>query len=155
VIVAVIRPDEWNLPLLVHVAGAMLLVGALVLAAAALILARRSGGADDAAALTRLGYRALLLGVLPAWIVMRAGAQWIVIEEDREDSEEAWIGIGFITAEAGLLLIVIATVLAAIAARRARGAGGGGGLATGATALTLVLIAAYVIAVWAMTAKPS
>ncbi len=154
-IVAVIRPDEWNLPLLVHVAGAMLLVGALVLAAAALILARRSGGADDAAALTRLGYRALLLGVLPAWIVMRAGAQWIVIEEDREDSEEAWIGIGFITAEAGLLLIVIATVLAAIAARRARGAGGGGGLATGATALTLVLIAAYVIAVWAMTAKPS
>ena len=27
---AAIRPDDWNFPLLVHVAGAMLLVGALV-----------------------------------------------------------------------------------------------------------------------------
>ena len=28
--IAAIRPDEWNLPLLVHVTGAMVLVGALV-----------------------------------------------------------------------------------------------------------------------------
>ncbi len=31
-LVAVIRPDEWNLPLFVHVLGAMLLVGTLLLA---------------------------------------------------------------------------------------------------------------------------
>ena len=30
---ATIRPDDWNMPLFVHVAGAMLLVGSLVVVA--------------------------------------------------------------------------------------------------------------------------
>jgi len=38
----VIRPDEWNLPLLLHVGGAMVMCGALVVAAATLLLAVRS-----------------------------------------------------------------------------------------------------------------
>ena len=98
---AIVRPDGWNLPLLVHVAGAMLLVGALVVALAVTAGALRRG--DDAAVLTRLAYRTLLIGVLPAYLTMRVGAEWIASEEAVGD-DAAWIGIGYGTSDAGLLL---------------------------------------------------
>ena len=101
--IATIRPDDWNLALLVHVLGAMLLVGTLILAAAALFVAWRDGNAAS----LRLAYRTLLIGVLPSWIVMRVSAQWIASKEGLEDSEVAWIGIGFMAAEPGFVLIVI------------------------------------------------
>ena len=37
-------------------------------------------GAPTTPAALRLGYRALLLGALPAWLVMRVAAQWVVDE---------------------------------------------------------------------------
>ena len=115
-VLAAVRPDAWNFPLLIHVAGAMLLVGSLVLAGSALIFAWRDNGGGT---LVRLGYRSLLLGVIPGWIVMRAGAQWIASKEHLENSNLSWVGIGFGTSEGGALLIIIATVLAALAWRRA------------------------------------
>jgi hypothetical protein len=148
---AVVRPGEWNLPLLVHVAGAMVLVGALVAVAGALLLARRG----DAATLTRVGYRTLVLVALPAYVVMRIGAEWIASKEDVDDYA-AWIGIGYLTADLGLLVLLVTTILAGLAARRLRRAAGGRSiLGRVAAVLTLVLVAAYVVAVWAMTAKPS
>jgi hypothetical protein len=146
---AIIRPNEWELPLLVHVAGAMLLVGALVVVAAASAGALRRG--DDAAVLTRIGFRGLLLGVLPSYVVMRAGAEWIASEEAVGDP--AWVGIGYGVADGGLLLTIIATVLAWRAARR--GAGGPGGAGRAVVVLSALLIAAYAVAIWAMTAKPT
>jgi hypothetical protein len=146
-VLATIRPDDWNLPLIVHVAGAMLLVGALVVVLAVTAAAQRRG--DGAAVLTRLGFRGLLLGVLPAYLVMRVGAEWVLSEEGIEDP--AWIGIGYGVADGGLLLAVIATVLASRASRRG-GAGGGPGRAV--VWLSALLLVAYVIAIWAMTAKP-
>ena len=88
---AIVRPDSWNLPLFVHVAGAMLLVAAVVVVLAVTAGALRRG--DDAAVLMRLAFRALLLGVLPAWLVMRVGAQWVASEEAVGDP--SWIGIGY------------------------------------------------------------
>jgi hypothetical protein len=146
---AAIRPDDWNLPLLVHVAGAMLLVGALVVVAAAMGAALRRG--DGAAVLTRLGFRALLLGVLPAYVVMRGAAEWVASKEDVPDAD--WVGIGYSTADGGLLLALIATVLAWRATRR--GAEGPGGPGRAVVVLSAVLLVAYVVAVWAMTAKPT
>jgi hypothetical protein len=143
-----IRPDDWNLPLLVHVAGAMLLVGALVVVLVVALAAQRRG--DGAVALTRLGFRALLLGVLPSYVVMRVGAEWIASEEGVGDP--AWIGIGYSVADGGLLLAVIATVVAWRATRR--GAGGAGGLGRAVVGLSAVLLFAYAVAIWAMTAKP-
>ena len=149
-----LRPDAWNFPLLVHVAGAMLLVGSLVLAGSALIFAWRDGGGGT---LVRLGYRSLLLGVIPGWIVMRAGGEWIASKEHLENSNLSWIGIGFSTADAGALLIIIATILAALAWRRAArdAAAGGSGLGKVAAVLVSILIVAYVVTLWAMTTKPS
>jgi uncharacterized membrane protein len=151
-VAATIRPDAWNFPLLLHVLGAMLLVGTLVLAASALILAWR----DGSAALVRLGYRSLLLGVLPAWVVMRVAAEWIASKEDLTDSSLSWIEIGFNTADLGFLLILISTLLAGLAVRRARRAeGSGGGFSRASTVLVSLLLIAYMVATWAMTTKPT
>ena len=149
--IALVRPDDWNFPLLLHVAGAMLLVGSLVTAAALLLLAWRG----DSPGLIRLGFRTLLIAAFPSYVLMRVGAEWINSKENIPD-EADWIGIGYITADGGLLFLLISTILAGVAARRAgRRPGGGGTLGRVATVLTLVVLAAYVVAVWAMTAKPS
>jgi hypothetical protein len=145
---AAIRPGAWNLPFFVHVGGAMLLVAALVVVAAAMGGAVRRG--DGALELTRLAYRALLLGVLPGYVVMRAGAEWIVSKEGVGDA--SWVGVGYSTADGGLLLVVIAAVLAWRATRRGADAPGSPGRAV--MALAGVLLVAYVVAIWAMTAKP-
>lgn len=154
-LLATIRPDDWNLPLFLHVLGAMALVGSLALVALSLASAR---GGDSAAGL-RLGYRALALGAIPAWIVMRGGAQWIASKEGFDDPDvktPSWIDIGFITSEPTLLLLIAATVCAGMAARRAREGGRAfGGLNTAALVLVAITLLAYVVAIWAMSTKPS
>jgi hypothetical protein len=146
---AAIRPDHWDFPLFLHVAGAMLLVGALVVVVATMAVAMRNG--DGAEVLTRLAFRTLVIGVLPAYILMRVGAEWIASEEGVPD-DLAWIGIGYGVADGGLLLTLIAVVLAWRVARR--GAAGPGSLGRAVFALAAVLILAYGIAIWAMATKP-
>ena len=147
---AVVRPDDWNLPLFVHVAGAMLLVGFLVVAAASFARAAGGGGSADAPVLTRLGFRTLLIGALPAYIVMRGGAEWIASTEDVGDP--TWVGLGYSISDGGLLVLLVATLFGARAARRARDGGAAG---RAVAILALVLLIAYAVAVWAMTAKPT
>ena len=147
---ATLRPDDWNLALFVHVLGAFAAVGALVLAASYLFMARRDGSLE----LTRLGYRSLLLGALPAYVVLRVGAQWIASEQGLEDSDATWITIGYMTTDAGLLFLLICTVATGLALRRAsRGERVGGGVGVAAW-LVAVLIVAYAVTIWAMAAKP-
>jgi hypothetical protein len=145
---AVVRADSVNLPLFLHVLGAIVLVGGLALAAAALA----GGWRDGDAAAARLGYRALLLAALPGWVAMRVSAQFVLDEEGLQDADFSWIEIGFITSEPLLLVLVGATVLAGLAARREPGRA----RTMGRVAAVLVgfMIAAYVVAIWAMTTKP-
>ena len=142
-VLAAIRPDDWNLALFVHVLSAMVLVGSLVLAITA--VASRN---------LRLGYRTLLFAAIPSWIVMRVSAQWILSEEGLDDVDEppAWVDIGFVTSEPTFILILIATLCSGIAARRSRT---GGGLRTATLVLVGISLAAYVVAIWAMSTKPS
>ena len=145
---AAIRPDSVNFPLFLHVLGAMLLIGFLFAVAFAWILGRRSP--DRAAGMARFGLKTLLLGVLPSYIVMRIGAQWVEAEQDYpDDFDPAWIGIGYITADIGALLILISAILAGIGLRR-----GNVRLARIVGVLSVILLAAFLVAVWAMTAKP-
>jgi len=154
-LLASVRPDDWDLPLFLHVLGAMALVGSLVLVVLALVSARRG----DSAAGLRLAYRSLLFGVIPSWILMRVGAQWIASKEGLDDLDEppAWVDIGFLTSEPTLLLLIAATVCAGMAARRAREGGGRafGGLNTATLVLVTISLLAYVLAIWAMSTKPS
>ena len=150
---AIMRPSEWELPVFLHVLGAMLLVGSTALVLTCLALAWRRD-APAAASLRRLGFRSLLLATIPSYLLMRVTAEWVRVTEDVSD-EAGWIAVGYVVTDAGLLLLVIAAILAGIAARRDRNRDGGGvGLGRVATVLMAVLLAAYLVAVWAMTAKP-
>jgi hypothetical protein len=144
-----IRPDDWNLPLFVHVLGAMVLVGGLLACAVAIMRARGD------ARLLRTGWLSLLVLALPGWIIMRAGAEWIYSEQGWSgDDDPAWIGIGYITADLGGVLLLAGLICGWIGVRKLRD-GGGAGLLKATNILSVIALAAYVIAVWAMGGKPS
>ncbi|MDX6594452.1 MAG: hypothetical protein QOJ13_3648 [Gaiellales bacterium] len=156
-ILAAFRPDSADLPLLLHVAGALLLVGAMVAATACLLLAWRARDPGDTAGLTRLGWRTILYGVLPSFILMRGAGQWVASEEglDGEDVSLDWLDIGFLVGDGGLLLLVITMILVGITARRQGRTPGRLGIGGRiGTVLAVILLAALLLAVWAMSAKP-
>jgi hypothetical protein len=145
-VLAAIRPDDWNFPLFLHVLSAMVLFGAVVLAVLSVAGGSRAG--------LRLGFRSLLMGAIPAWIAMRLSAQWIASEENLLDEgvdTPAWVDIGFLTSEGSFLVLIAATVCAGIGARRERS----GGLRTATVVLVAITIVAYVVALWAMSTKPT
>lgn len=148
---AIIRPDDWNLPLFVHVLGAMVLVGSLVLAVTYLVPAWRGGSLAP----VRLGFRSLLYAALPSYLVMRATAEWIRDKEGYTgDNAPAWIDMGYMISDVGLLGLLVATGVAGVAVRRAQGGDVGQTSARVATTLVSLVLVAYVIAIWAMTTKP-
>ena len=146
---AAIRPDDWNLPLLLHVLGAMILVGATLTSASALAFARGD------ARLLRLGYWSLLIVGLPSYVLMWGGGHWIYSKEGLDDSpiDSAWTTIGFVVAEGGAVVFVASLIVGGIGVRRLD-SGRGAGLLKVTMLLSLVLLAAYVVAVWAMAGKP-
>ena len=147
---AAIRPDSWNLPLFLHVFGAMVLVGGLLVTSTAAVVARGD------ARLLRIGYLTLLAVCLPGYLVMRVGAEWIYSREGLAEipDDPLWVGIGYGTADAGALLLLVALVLGGIGMRRQRKSGGTG-LLRASLVISVVLLAAYVVTIWAMGAKPS
>ena len=150
-VLAVVRLDSWNFPLFVHVLGAMILVGGLVAGASALAFARGD------AKLLRLGFWSLMLVSFPGWVVMRLGAQWIYSKEGwnnvPDNLRPDWLGIGAVLADAGGLVLVITLIIGGIGVRRLQ-AGKSAGLLKATLVLSVVLLAAYVVAVWAMAGKP-
>jgi hypothetical protein len=150
--IAAVRPDSWNFPLLLHVLGAMVLVALLAVAAVVLSATLRS---DDRAAALRLAFRTLLIGGIPAYLVMRVSAEWVASKENLEDADFAWINIGYSVADGGLLVLIVMTVLAGLASRRAQRGDARSGLVRWANGLALLLIVAYAVALWAMTTKPT
>ena len=152
--VAAIRANNVDVPLFVHVLGAVLLMGALLVCATALVAAWRREGGSDVRALNRLGLWTLLAGVVPAYVVMRIGAQWVEVEEFDDDVTFTWLDIGYVVADLGGLLTLISIVLAIIGLRKLRGDADRTALARVVAVAALLLLVAYAVAVWAMTAKP-
>ncbi len=147
---AAIRPDDWNFPLFLHVLGAMILVGATLTAVSTLAFARGN------TKMLRLGYWTLLVAGLPSYVLMWAAAHWIYSKEGLDESpiDSAWTTIGFVVAEGGAVLFVASLVVGGIGIRRLDG-GRGAGLLKATLWISIVLLAAYVVAVWAMAGKPS
>ena len=152
--ILMIRPDSWNLPLLLHVGGAMALVASVTVVAVVFVTAWRTSDPGAAAALQRFGARTLLFAVLPSFLVMRIAAEGALSREGLGNSNASWIGIGFGVGDAGGLLTLIAIIIANIGARRSRDSGMST-LTKVATGISLLLLVAYVVAIWAMTTKPS
>ena len=141
------RPDSWNFPLLLHIAGATVLFGAVATSVVSTLAADRVPDRDF---MRRLAFRSLLLVGLPAYVLMRTGAEWLYSKGyDEVEDEPAWLGIGYIVADLGLLLFVVALVLAGVASWK-----GKGGLGKASGVLGALILVAMVVAVWAMGAKP-
>jgi hypothetical protein len=146
VIAAVHRPHSYDLPLLVHVLGAILLFGGV---AAAAILAFATSRRAERAELARATFRVLLVVVLPAWVLMRGGGQWIQAKEDVQGTP-TWMMIGLAVAEPGLLVLLLGTGCAFWSDRR----GGVGWQPRAAAGFLAVYALALAVAWWTMAAKP-
>jgi hypothetical protein len=154
---AAIRPDDWNFPLLLHVLGAALLVGALMTAGAAQLAGWGRSGPPAALTWARITFFSLVAIAVPAWVLMRIAGQWTASREGFDgDGNPTWIEIGYVTAEPGGALILVAAVLAGFGLRGLRRRGGeASALSRVAGVIALVLLLAYLVAVWAMTTKPA
>ncbi len=151
-IVALLRPDDWELPLFLHVLGAVVLFGAV---ASVAILTIASLGREPVAAilLRRLAFTTMLLVVWPAYVVMRVGAQWILSKE-YPDNLPDWIGIGLGISDAGILVLALLTVLTWLGFRGTRPEQPRPRSTTIAAGLALLYLVALGVAWFAMTAKP-
>jgi hypothetical protein len=153
---AVIRPDSWNFPLLLHVGGAMILVGALVTASAYMLAAWNRSGPGDQLAMNRIAFKTLLIVGIPGFLLMRIAAEWI---RDKEgfggDDDPAWIGIGYITSDLGGLLLLISTLLAWLGVRQLRKGKDRSALVRVSAVIVTLIVLMYVVTIWAMGAKPS
>ena len=152
-VIAAIRPDEQSFALLLHLVGATVVFGALLASATSLLLARGQ------TRLLRLGYFSLLLVGLPGLVLMRLAGQWLYNLQNWDDlpnqiDEPAWLGIGFVVADWGGLLFLLSLALGGVGIYRLRQGKNATGLLNATTVISLVLIVAYVVAVWAMTGKP-
>ena len=146
---AAIRPDDWNLPLFLHVLGAMLLVGGLLAGGTALAIGRSQ------VRLLRVGFFSLLALALPG-LDPHAGGRRVDLRQgglhrrgrpglDRHRLHHRGRRRG--------ALLLIALILGGVGVRRV-GRGGGSGLVRAGAVLALVALVAYLVAVWAMGGKP-
>jgi uncharacterized cupredoxin-like copper-binding protein len=150
---AAIRPTGQDFPVLLHIVGATVVFGALLASAISLALARGE------IRLLRLGYFSLLLVGLPGLILMRLSGQWIYQKQGWDDlpdqlQDPTWLRIGFIVADGGAILFLLALIAGGVGISRLRRGKGGAGLLKVTMVSALVLALAYVVAVWAMTGKP-
>jgi hypothetical protein len=153
-LLAAIRPDDQSFALLLHLVGATVVFGALLASATSLALARGD------TRLLRLGYFSLLLVGLPGLILLRLAGEWLYRlqhwdEIPDEVDKPAWLDIGFAVADWGGLLFLLALALGGVGVYRLRNGKGGTGLLKATMVIALILIVAYVVAVWAMTGKPN
>jgi hypothetical protein len=151
---AAIRPGIQDFALLLHLVGATVVFGALLTSATSIVFARGD------TRLLRLGYFSLLLVGLPGLILLRLAGQWLYQLQKWNDlpsqfARPTWLDIGFIVADWGGILFLLALVLGGVGVRRLRDGKGGTLLLRSTMVISLVLIVGYVVAVWAMTGKPS
>jgi hypothetical protein len=166
------RASDFNIdfPLLVHITGAMILVGGMLGAAAALVLAR-----GDERKL-RLGYYSLLFVAFPGLILTKIGATAIWHKESTHSlfgaafphsNDPRWVEIGGTALDGGGALLVLALILGWFGIRRMDGAESdiltkiplvkkmtGETLLKLTMIISVALLVAYVLAIWAMSTKP-
>ena len=151
---AAIQPNDQSFALLLHFVGATVVFGALLASATSLLLARGD------TRLLRLGYFSLLLVGLPGLILLRVAGQWLYQLQSWDKlppqiGEPTWLSIGFIVADWGGILFLVALAVGGIGVYRMRSGRGGTVLVKSTVVSSLILIVGYAVAVWAMTGKPS
>jgi hypothetical protein len=146
---AIQQPPSGNLPLFLHVLGATLTFGATGTVALLGFAALRADP-ERTMWLRGLAFRLGGYVLVPAFILMRAGAQWIADKEYPGNAKTpGWLNVGFIVTEPGAILVIVMLILAWLAARRPGFRG-----AVAVPWLASVYLVALGIAWFAMSAKP-
>jgi hypothetical protein len=153
-VLAAIRPAGQDFPVLLHIVGATIVFGALLASATSLALARGE------ARMLRLGYFSLLFVALPGMALMWGAGQWIYHKQGWNDlpsnvKDVDWLTIGFVVGDYGGLFFIAALIVGGVGILRIRKGNSDGGLLKLTMVMALVLAVAYVVAVWAMTGKPT
>jgi len=140
---ALLRPDSFNLPLFLHVLGAMTVTGATAAAFVCAVSEPRWPW------LRMVLARTLIFATFPAWILMRLGGAW---EDSRSPigDDAGWLGVGYIVADAGFVLLIVAMILAAVGVRRPQR----NWPIRAVAVITGLYFAALIVAMFAMTGKP-
>jgi hypothetical protein len=140
---AILRPDSWNFPLFLHVLGAMTVTGATAAAFIAAVASRRWPW------LRLVLARTLVFATFPAWILMRLGGAW---EDSRSPIGDGagWLDTGYLVADAGFVLLILAMIFGAIGVRRPQKNWPVGAV----TVITGLYFVALIVAMVAMTGKP-
>lgn len=151
---AAIRPAGQDFPVLLHIVGATIVFGALLASVAALALARGE------IRLLRLGYYSLLFVALPGMALMWGAGEWIYHKQGWNSLPSNlknldWLTIGFVVGDYGGLFFIAALIIGGIGIWRLRGGKSEAGLLKVTMVMALVLALGYVVAVWAMTGKPT
>jgi hypothetical protein len=146
---AVVRPSSWNLPLFLHVLGAMALVGAMT---SVTVLAWTGSLRPERAVLSKASLWTMLVLAVPSWLLMRLAAEWIYSKEDFSGKNDPnWIGVGFFVSDLGLLVLLVTTGFAFWWSRR----GGIGWQGRVIGVLAPLYLALLALAWWVMAAKPA
>jgi hypothetical protein len=138
-----------NLPLFLHVLGAIVLVGAM---ASVTVLAWAGARRPQSALLANAAFRTMLVLAVPSWLVMRLAGQWAYSKTGFSGQDDPnWVGLGFIVGDVGLPILLLATGFAWWWVRRP--ASGWQSRVVGV--LAPLYLVALAIAWWVMTAKPA
>jgi len=144
-VIAALRPDAWDFPLFLHVLGAVLLFGGVSSIAVLSIAGLRVP--EHSRLLRGFAFRTMLVLVWPAFVLMRVAAQWILSREGLDNNTPSWVGVGFVVSDAGLLVLLVLTLLGWLALRRER-------FSQWFAALAVVYLVALAVAWFEMSAKP-
>jgi hypothetical protein len=144
--IAFVRPDSWNVPLFLHIFGAIALFGAM---GTALTLAWAGRRAGSPSVLAHGAFGTLLLVALPAWLLMFVFGS---VTESREHLPDGvnWVEVPSMIASVGLLVLLAATGAAFSWRRSPAGIWQPRALAV----LSAAYIATLALAWWVMTTKP-
>jgi hypothetical protein len=134
-----------GVPLFLHVLGATLLFGALLAVTTLAFASTRI--VDHGPLLRRLAFTIMLAGVWPSYVLMRVGAQWVLSHEGLDDDPPGWVGVGFLVSDAGILVLLVLTLLGWLGLRRPR-------MGMWLAGLAAIYLVALGVAVFAMSAKP-
>ena len=149
-------PSSWNIPLLIHVTGAMILVGGMLAAATALVSAR-----GDERKL-RLGYYSLLFVAFPGLMLTKLGATAINSKYSGQSffrsafpsqDDPTWIMIGGTALDMGAGALVAALILGWFGLKKLDTKRGQQMMKL-VMLISIGLLAAYILAIWAMGARP-
>ena len=131
-------------PLFVHVLGATLLFGALFAVTTLGFASTRI--VEHGPLLRRLAFT-VMVAVWPSYILMRVGAQWVLSHEGLDENTPGWVGVGLLVSDAGILVLLVLTLLGWLGLRKPR-------LGIWFAGLAAIYLAALGVAVFAMSAKP-